>query len=584
MFSVPDEKGRILQPNDGKNTGNVFATYGIDLNEGKIKLSEQSKVMLDEQNTSTFDGYAAAIMPLSLNGRTGQLMALSDRAFATDFDDPTGTWTISTSGTDPDGGNTVSDMESFDGLLIASGSSSSGTQDLLSWNGTTWASYWKGTLGQSGFATGFRTLLKRGSDGNLYLTVDGNKLWKIDPNTGADVSGAGTLDFSATPYQFTCLARTSTRMFIGTKNLSGGNGAIIEWDMSPSSSTANKIHDIGEEAVRCIAVKDDVPYAVLSDGTIKYFNNLSFVEYKGFRFPVEKNAKLSEDFIHPNGWDIIDDKIHFLVTGRTNTTNVPTGEAQSYWAMPAGVWCLDPDVGLYHRFALGANTASQSDYGMGAITNVGALFAVKLNSDTSTKFLASYEYRLTDSTTTTAVIAYHDRANALASRGHIITPFSLSLSEAFRQVEAFHKPLSAGSKIKVYSRAEDAPAVSLSGFWLSTTAFNYVGVDTGIVIGDVVFIKAGKGAGQWRRVTDVAESETVTSLTFDEANTLATANEYGVVDVFKFRYMGVIEDTTQDYHSFTLPNVEKKRKRQFLFEIIQPAATEIEIDYIIVNT
>lgn len=578
MFSIPDEKGRIIQANDGKNSGNVLATYNVDFDDNNIKVSEQSKVVF-----SDMAGYMAAIVPYSTTGSTGDIMALSDKAYKTDFDDPTGTWTEVSAGTDPDGGNTVSDMEFFDGLLIASGTASSGTQDLLSWNGTTWVSYWKTTLGQTGFATGFRTLLKRGADGNLYFTVEGNKLWQVNPLTGAVVSGAGTLDFSATPYQFTCLGRTSTRLFIGTKNLSGGNGAIIEWDMSPSSTTANRIHDIGEEAVRCIPVKDDVAYAVLSDGTIKYFDNVSFKDYKGFRFPVEKNHKLSQDFIHPNGWDIIDDNIHLLVTGRTNASNVADSEKESYWAMPSGVWCVDPNIGLYHRFAVGGNTGTQEDFGVPALSQVGALFGVKLNSDTITKFLASYEYRLPDGTTD-SVLSYHDRANSLFSRGHIITPFSLSLRDAWRQVEAFHKPLSAGGKVKVYSRSENTSTVVLSGNWFSTTVFNALATATGIVVGDIVFIKAGGGAGQWRKVIDVNESSTVTSLTFDEANTFVTADDYGLVEVFNFKYMGVIEDTTQDYHSFTLPTVEKKRKRQFLFEFIQPAATEMEIDYIMVNT
>lgn len=580
MFSIPDEKGRITQPNDNKDNGNIFASFGIDLSEGKIKVSEQSKIILNEQSTATFDGYAAAILPFSTNGSTGDLMALSDRAFKTNFDTPAGTWAISTSGTDPDGGNTVSDMEFFDGYLIASGSSSGGTGDLFAWNGSTWSDYWKGTLGQTGLTTGYRILLKRGADGNLYIVSGGNKLFKVDPATGAVTTGAGTLDFSATPYQFTCLARTSTRLFIGTKNLSGGNGVIVEWDMSPSSTTANKLHDIGAEGVRCIAVEDDRPYAVLSDGTIKYFDNVSFTDYKGFRFPVKPNQKLNENFIHPNGWDIIDNKIHFLVTGRTNSQTITTSEAESFYAMPSGVWCLDKEIGLYHRFALGANTGTQSDFGQTTINSVGALFATKLFRDTTTKFLASYEYRLANGTTTNAVLAYQDRADSLISRGFIITPFNLSLKETLKLMSLFHKPLTTGAKIKIYTRGENTDSVILSGTWSSTTTFNYLGINTGIEVGDIVFIKAGGGSGQWIKVIEIQESATVTTLTLEEANTYVTANDYGILESFNFKYKGVIDDTARDLHELNISLSQNKRKQQFLIEIIQPAGNKIEIDYL----
>lgn len=579
-FSIPDEKGRFTQPNDGSDTGNIFSSYNLDLDERRITVSPQSKILMSETANADFNGYAAAIFPYSTDGSSGKLFAISDKAFSTTFNTPTGTWTEETTGNEPLVGNTVTDGVVFNGLALVSD-----TTDIYAWNGTTWIdNYWTVSLGQSPLTTGQRHLMIVGSDGNLYVVDEGNKLYRVNPLSGATVSGAGTLDFSAEPIEFTCLARTSTRLFIGTKNLSGNEAYIIEWDMSPSSTNANRTHKIGESAVLCIAVKNDIPYAVLSDGTIKYFDNVNFVEYQGFQFPVQKGYKLADSFIHPNGWDVIDDNIHFLVNGRTSTQPVNTGVNEAYWAMPAGIWCLDPDIGLYHRFALGMNSGSQLDFGQPAMREVGALYAIKGSSDTTTKFLASFQYRIPQTNASEAVLVYTDTANTQQSRGHLITPFVFSLREQWKLVEIFNKALASGSKINVYSRAEKLDSLPYLGHWADTFTFNITDTSTGIVKGDMVFVKAGPGAGQWLKVKTVTASSSTTSLEFETANIYAVANDHGNINSFNFSFMGTIDNTTRDYHDFAVSNADKKRKRQFLFEFIQAPESEIEVDYIIVNT
>jgi hypothetical protein len=576
-FSIPDDKGKIIQPNSGNSLGNVFASYGLDLdtNRGKIRLSAQVKEALTDADDADFAGYAAAIVPYS-----GDLYAVSDFTFKADIDTPTTGWTKETAGTEPDVGNTITDAVVFDGLLLVADAT-----DIHSYNGTTWSgTYWTSTLGQSALQSGERHLMKVGSDGNLYIVDNGNKLYKVHPVSGATVTGAGTLDFSATSLEFTALATTSTRLWIGCKDTGGNFGAILEWDMSAESTAVNRIHEIQAEAVRCIAVWNDVPYAVLSDGRIKYFNGVNFVDYEGFEFPVAEGQKLSADFIHPNGWDIIDDLPHFLVTGRTATQTEATATREANWAMPAGVWCMDPKVGLYCRFPIGTGESTQEDYGKPTIKQVGALFAMKSGRYDTTKFLASYEYYLDNGSTARSVLAYYDNSNSQATRGWLVTPFATSLREQWKLTELFHEPLPANAKINVYHRSSDEDGVLLSGTWVNTTTFNAVATLTGIEAGDLAYIKGGPGSNQWIKVAGVSESSTVTSLVLAEANSFATGGDVGAVQVFNFKYMGTISDTTRDHHDLAVPTSEKKRKRQFLFEIIQPASTSIEIDYIIIST
>ena len=577
MFTIPDNKGRITQPNEGNARSNVLMSYGLDLetNKGKIGVSEQVKKLVNTTDNADFAGYAAAILAYSDNGSTGKLFAISDKAFSASYADPLGTWSEETVGSEPDSGNTVMDAVYFDGLVLVSESN-----DIKSWNGTTWTSWWQTTLGQSALVSGERHLMKVGSDGNLYIVDDGRKVYRVTPTGTITKTGNGSLDYSATNLELTCMAVTSTRLFIGTKDLTGDEATIIEWDMSPSASTANKLHKIGAKSVPCIAVWNDTPIAILSDGKVKYFNGASFVEFDktNIKFPVGTGYELDEDFIHPNGWAIIDNLPHFLVTGRTDTSVTLTSTKQSDYRMPAGVWCLDPSIGLYHRYALGTGLTPQEDYGKIGISAVGALYSLQ---KTESKFLASYEYYPDNEGAAISVLAYQDNTNTQPSRGYLMTPFVLNLKAVAKNIESYHQRMVTGESMNIYWRSEEQNALAQSATWASTTQANIVGINLGITRGDVAFVKMGNGSGQLLRVDSVNESSATTAITFTEANTFVTAGDLGAFDFLNFKFIGTIDDTTRDYHTFNYPTTEQKRRVQLLVEFRQAANNKMELDYLI---
>lgn len=572
-YSLPNEKG-YSQPNKDNRSGNIFATYNINLEDGGVRTSAQVKKLLTDADNVDFAGYAGSMVQYG-DALTGDLFAISDKAFRADANTPLGTYTESTTGTEPDSGNAIMDSAYFDSLVLVSEAT-----DIKAWNGSTWSSWWTGTLGASALTTGTRHLMEVGADGNLYVTDLGNKLYKVNTSGSETLSGAGTLDFSATNYRFTALESNSTRLWIGTEDLSGEEAIIIEWDMAPNSNTANRLHKVGAQKVMCIAIWNDTPIAILSNGQVKYFNGDSFVNFdKSIMFPVEGDAHLDEDFIHPNGWAIIDDLPHFLVSGRTRNATIQTSVVENSYSMPSGVWCLNPSIGLYHRFALGTGESTQEDYGKICIKEVGFLYALQ---NPNSKFICSYEYYLDNGTTARSVLAYHDDTNSQAGRSYLITPFVYNFRNALKSVEQYHKKMSGGEKIKVYYRHEEDDATDLLGTWADTSTFNIVSTGLGISDGDLVLIKMGAGSGQLIRVADVTESSTVTSITLEEANTFATATDVGAIDVLNFRSMGSISDTTQDYHTLNIPADGLHRKTQFLFEFRQAASNEMDLDYAII--
>jgi len=569
-FSLPDEKGQYSQPNRSDSLGDIFMSYGIDFDKGRIEVSSQVKKLVNNDDNATFSGYAG-----SIGAYSDKIFAVSDKAFSASINTPLGTWSEETAGSEPNSGNTVMDSTLFDELFLVSEST-----DIKAYNGTTWSSWWQGTTGQLALVSGDRHIIWTGSDGNLYIVDSAQKVYKVTPGGAVSKTGNGTLDFSATQYEITCAVTASTRSWIGTVDTLGENAVVVEWDMSPSASTANKLHKINAKAVRCIAIWNDVPVVVLSTGKVKYFNGVSFVDFNiPVEFPVPDGYELASDdeFIHPNGWAIIDDMPHFLVAGRVSGTD---GAENGAYYLPSGVWCLDPSIGLYHRFALGSGLSTQEDYGQMRINQAGALYSLQTN---DSKFLASYEY-YDASGVQKSVLAYHDANNAQAARGFLMTSYKYSLRELWKKVELFHKQLASGEKIRVFSRTKRNDIIGKQGVWLSTSQFNITGVSLGITVGDMAFVKIGSGAGQLLRVSGVNESSSITTITFSDVNSFASTNDAGTLDFLNFRFIGEITDTMRDSHEFSVPDGAKSRKTQFLLEFQQAIGNTMEIDYMIVST
>lgn len=565
-MQIPDQNKKFLQTNDGESRGNVQFTYGIDIvsNKGKIKVAEKSLNSINSDDTTAFDGYAGAIFPYS--GAGGKILAISDRAFIADPDDIPAGFAQDTDGSDPTPGNTVTNGCEFNGLALVS----DGT-DIKSYNGSTWTSWWGTTLGQTSLSSSGRRFMRVGANGNLYLTDNGNKVYRVRYTGSYSISktGNGTLDFSATPYTFTAMEPTSNRMWIGTQN-TNGKAIIIEWDMSANSSTANRWHEVGADAVRCIYIFNDTPYAVLSTGKIVGFNGVSFSELEGLQFPVAENQFLYTDFIHPNGWDIIDGLPHLLVSGRVyNSDSAYMGTAQSYWTMASGVYCVDPQQGVHLRYPLKAMS----------IPEVGALLALD---NLDTKFLSSYSYYKADKTIL-SVLEYHDRTNSQASTAFLATSFDENYQEGLKSATILLNPLASGEKINVYYRDNNQDSLSLEGVWFTSTQMNLTGVNLGVSVGDVAFVKIGPDAGVLLRITAVNESNTITEIIFDRSASTATLGDYGVIEVLNFRYIGTLESTTLDEKTFSFSQTKKAKKAQVLLELQQNAAHKLQVDYCIIK-
>lgn len=571
-MQVPNENGIAKQTNRGG--GNVFSSWNIDLltDEGKIKSSGSVKKLFDDASVGSFTGIVSKFLKFD-----GQHWAVSARLYTTTVSAGESvidsTWsaddtTNSPTSLSPNNGDAVV----FDGKLIVVNG-----DDLDAYNGTAWDnSWWQTTLGAAALTTGSRTLLNVGWQGRLQV-LNVNKLHTVDTGGTEYIAGAGgTLDYSETPYEFKCVVTTSNRTFVGTENTEGNEAIIIEWDEAPDATTANKQHKVGANAVRCLALWNDTPIAILSNGKIKYFNGVAFVDWEDAQFPnVQDGYNPDAEFIHPNGWAIIDELPHFLVKGEVDHyTETHADNITNPYYFPAGIYCLDPKRGLYHRWAVGSGT--NTDEGHPSLAQVGALFSLN---DIKSKWLANVIYYPDSATDFTTIIA-EDQDLSYKHTSFFITD-SVDMKEVPQKIEAFHKKLGSGDSLKFYYQQYDQSKIILDGTWASTTQFNTLTSYGDTEVGNLAFIKSGKGAGQLLKISALNTSTTVYQVVM-EANSYVTAEDTGSIEILKFKYAGAINSTALDYKEMNLPSNVNSRKVKLLV-IYEPAqGNKITLDNVII--
>ena len=582
------------QRNDG--TGTIKCAYNVDLytNRGSARVSKPLLRVFDTNTAidkfddgiiSTNNGEKIDRVAQSFVKYSGDYYALANVPYYTDaiasgaeyFD--VDNWQSDESAIAPDG--TGAGVVWDDKLIVEDNSSGFGRLDA--YDGSDWTAWFGTGATPHSESIGNILFMQPSQDGNLYILDENNYVHKLEPDDTrqmADDGDAGTLDFSSEPYEFTCVGDNSTRLFIGFENTSTSRGGIIEWDRSPTSRTANRIHQLGA-IPRVICVWNDMVITILSNGKIKYFNGSNFVDYDGFRLP-KIEGKYDDDFIHPNGWAIIDDMPHFLIKGSKSISGSSSfdKDTQTDLDFPSAVYCLDPQVGLYPRFALTNNLDAQTEFSSPAVNNVGALYALEEN---ESKFFASYEVYTTNSTANAVtLIAYHDEAVSNAGKGFILFE-SVGRMQNTKNIELIHRLLPTNGQIRAFYQEYDTDEQIIDGAWASTTQFN---TTDAIDVDDkwLAWVKVGNGAGQFLRVEASNTDNPTNVILFKDANTYASASDFGVLHFVKFRHFGTIDGNTLDYHTLTLPSEARSRKVKLLLELSQGAGEVTEIDYGIIDT
>lgn len=556
-ITIPTGENKIIQTNRGEALGTIFATKNVDFNANRsnIRLSERMVIEFDSfddgdlevpvafvrSNADTTDRWWTLVQADAISTSDGLL-------FKTTNTDPTGTWAQDAIASSPT--TAMDDMvkfgkaNSYDRLVVAT------STNLAMMNNGTWtASWWQTTLGQSTLqATEPHPLhvFKKGYGGfskNILIVGDGNYIHTVTEEFDVDEEDlmARYRHLTLPPNQRAIWIRSSsTYVYIGTQDVRGMEAFVFVWDgISDAYQVAISVKD---QITYAGVVMGNTPYCVNGKGQLLGTDAFSEVAV----FPVFYEKRRWDDdlaraqMVHRNGMEIIDDKIHILISGAIEGVDTELLEN-----MPSGIWEYDPNSGLYCKYTFGQYKSTDNDWGAAAIARNGALKEVQ--QDTG-HFLAGASVYTDDAGTELKAIFVSQVDATALQRGYFITSQirAQDIRAFWRRMWVKFKKLenSTDRIIVKYRTSKDKNFPTKATItWNSTSTFTSIDSDfANVVAGNEIEILCGKGAGTTAHVSTITFATPTYTITLDEAIPGATGTAQ--VRIQNYIKLGTISDQT----------------------------------------
>ena len=523
MIILPSQETKTWrQLNKGHFFGELFATFNIDLlsDRGKIKISPRTYRHFDNSDDADF-GNTAAILRSAADSTDRWWAIAGTKLFKSTTIVPDSAWAQDAIASSPTVNYLQSDMKNWENKMVVSTAT-----DLALLTAGVWdSSYWTTTLGKSALSLNEHPL---GVYNRLLLIGDANLLHSVDRN------GLATASRVTLPpeYEIIKIMPSIDKIWLLTKHIYGGDAQVFSWD--GFSDTYNFQYPIKASACLSGVLLDNIPYIVTNIGQILRYNGGGFVEAASF--PVF-NKNIYDDIttrvgstwgdyigfssgagpVNANGMEIIDDKVHILINGKI------TGDNNNLFEnMLSGIWCLDEDMGLYHRFSLSQYKASGTiiDYGMGVILHAGPLVSTDRNNGL---FLAGASFYPSNSSTETSAIFINDTDDTLTKRGYIITSrIQPSVIQSMFNLiwVQFSKMKSATDKILIKKRQNIDHNLGFRAdiTFTNTTTFTSTNANfANATSGDEIELVRGYGAGTTAHISTIAVNAGTYTIVLDEA-------------------------------------------------------------------
>jgi len=329
MFKIPSPEKRYFQPNSSDLGGNVFSTKNVNFDEeGYLKLSNAPLKM-----TSTDSQFASIdAMFKSKN----DIYFLSQDLFSIPVFSETNTFvnrTISESAPSP---SVEEDGVYFNGTQVVSDGNTISRNNAGTW--TTIA----GTSLPS--TIGLAVSMEVFPAGNSLVVARGTKVILI--NTSWAVSGTNVINL-AIDYEVTSLAVVGGTIYIATRHSGNGDARVFLWDGIGTAVTTS--YSVGTFEMSTIKAYNSSIVGVNSLGQFVRFTGGGFESLANFPIfysGLDWGSSLNNfSFISNRGMYVDGDLVYFNVSCRPNNDLLST----YLYNMPGGLWCFDPQVGLYHR-------------------------------------------------------------------------------------------------------------------------------------------------------------------------------------------------------------------------------------------
>lgn len=336
MFKIPSESKRFSQPNTSDVMGNVWITKNITFaEEGYIKLQRRSVLLKSEKNDSNFD------LPLSF-GRYDNgsfFLVTADEAFLANVSQDN----IS-----------VTQDSAINAPSLSFNSAGRWWQNR--WHATTQTEMWYRTVSGAAWTntgisltTGVSHPVEVFRNKNMIAVGDGNEVKLYDTSYSLQETLVLPSDFEVVG-----LSYSNNRLGIITRlgNATEGQNEdafFFVWD--GGSAEANGGFPIGSDAAFAVVAYSSTWLIVNRTGQVLKYNGGGFSELSPFPFVALEeiwgntlNKELFGDAMQVDGDTVfINTNFDIDAFGKKQEVYLPQN--------PAGVWCYDPKVGLYHTYS-----------------------------------------------------------------------------------------------------------------------------------------------------------------------------------------------------------------------------------------
>jgi len=558
LVQIPGKEGKFAQTNQGETSGNIWASWNLDLtsNPGRIRVSPQT-TMLYSNIDSTAVVYPVQAVRGNFDNVKERYWVVGDDAMvkSTNTAPDISAWEQDETANTPGiSSHLYADAVEFNGSLIVSGVAAG---DLAKLTAGTWDKvWWKTTLSQVALNTDVGVPLGK-SFNNLLLIGNENIVATVESDfTTVD---AARLTFPV-EFQVVWIRSSSSLVYFGCRNKNGGRAKVFIWD--GYSENFNYDYKINGSECYSGVIKDEICYTMNERGELLAFTGGGFTQIAvlpifNYDFNLQPTPFSNKINVGRNGMAVQDNKIHILIQTTVGGFNSTVLENQL-----SGVWVYDPEIGLHLKYSITKAATGVIDYGSPTIVRSGFLLPIDKNSGT---LLIGTSLYLADGTTPNtirhAILKILDNESDVTSKvGYFITPKiqASEVEENWQKIYILIKAfLNSTDKIYVKYRTDfkdfgtlgmaQTAQPATTATWTATNTFTVAADDLSLVaVGDEIEILSGEGSGLSANVSNIDS----TAVVIDETVTGAS----GTIKIRASNWKKVGTDiATQGLRNFELP-------------------------------
>ncbi len=344
MIRVPTLDKQYAQENASDLVGNVYTTKNVNFDQnGYIQLSNATPAMYSQANDANFDEVAA----FCRCDDYGFFAGTHDQPYTIDENRPYG---VSPSEI-TDAGSVGCDVQG-DALFFGSSMIVSQNNDVDYYTPST--NTWTDTnISLSTTSQGQHPLAHFLSLNALAVAnVNDVSLYEYPISaTPTPFSSGGVDSVLAIPSNFYVTGMTyfNDNLYVGTMNREGGKAGLYVWD--GTGTAAQSVYEVDSLIIWDVATWQDSVVIITGTGDLLRFNGSGFTQLAALpiRFTERKMADETNIAMYKNTLKPAGDLLYINWSSKAYSLKIND--------QPDGIWCYDPKVGMYHRYALSGAVA-----------------------------------------------------------------------------------------------------------------------------------------------------------------------------------------------------------------------------------